>query len=136
MIFHVQQLIYMLSIVPMWQNAIASFCKFCFWHIYALRFYSPTLKKAISHQLSLSVVYFNPDHHSTQCPTTALHWLQENVQEFGGDPTSVTLMGHGTGAACATFLMTSPAVLDGKSMKQNLCLTVPIYLELLSSVLY
>jgi hypothetical protein len=52
---------------------------------------------------------------STQCP--ALHWLQENVQEFGGDPTSVTLMGHGTGAACATFLMTSPAVLDGKSMK-------------------
>jgi hypothetical protein len=93
-------------------------------------------KKAISHQLSLSVVYFNPDHHSTQCPTTALHWLQENVQEFGGDPTSVTLMGHGTGAACATFLMTSPAVLDGKSMKPNLCLTVPIYLELLSSVSY
>lgn len=47
----------------------------------------------------------------------ALHWLQENVAEFGGDPTSVTLMGHGTGAACATFLMTSPAVLDGKSIE-------------------
>lgn len=49
----------------------------------------------------------------------ALHWLQENVAEFGGDPTSVTLMGHGTGAACATFLMTSPAVLDGKSIEAN-----------------
>ncbi len=49
----------------------------------------------------------------------ALHWLQENVAEFGGDPTSVTLMGHGTGAACATFLMTSPAVLDGKSIELN-----------------
>jgi len=44
----------------------------------------------------------------------ALHWLQENAAEFGGDPGSVTLMGHGTGAACATFLMTSPAVPDGK----------------------
>ena len=37
-----------------------------------------------------------------------------NIAEFGGDPGSVTLMGHGTGAACVTFLMTSPAVLDGE----------------------
>lgn len=44
----------------------------------------------------------------------ALDWLQENIAEFGGDPGSVTLMGHGTGAACVTFLMTSPAVLDGE----------------------
>ena len=60
---------------------------------------------------------FPSQHRSTQF--TALHWLQENVQEFGGDPTSVTLMGHGTGAACATFLMTSPAVLDGKSINSR-----------------
>ena len=58
----------------------------------------------------------------------ALHWLQENVAEFGGDPTSVTLMGHGTGAACATFLMTSPAVPDGKSISHSfLWRTGPAY---------
>lgn len=44
----------------------------------------------------------------------ALHWLQENVSVFGGDPTNVTLLGHGTGAACVNFLMTSSAVPDGK----------------------
>ncbi|XP_037076421.1 neuroligin-4, Y-linked-like [Pollicipes pollicipes] len=40
----------------------------------------------------------------------ALHWIQENVQEFGGDPDKVTLFGHGTGAACVSFLLNSPAV--------------------------
>ncbi|KAK2719079.1 neuroligin-1-like [Artemia franciscana] len=43
----------------------------------------------------------------------ALHWLQENIGEFGGDHSSVTVMGHGTGAACITYLMTSPAVKEG-----------------------
>lgn len=52
--------------------------------------------------------------HGLMDQIAALHWLQENVAEFGGDPASVTLMGHGTGAACATFLMTSPAVPNGK----------------------
>ncbi|KAK4018695.1 hypothetical protein OUZ56_000740 [Daphnia magna] len=40
----------------------------------------------------------------------ALHWIQENIQEFGGDPARVTLVGFGAGAACVHFLMTSPAV--------------------------
>ena len=57
--------------------------------------------------------------HGLMDQIAALHWLQENVAEFGGDPTSVTLMGHGTGAACATFLMTSPAVPDGKSISHS-----------------
>ncbi|XP_026467212.1 neuroligin-4, X-linked [Ctenocephalides felis] len=43
----------------------------------------------------------------------ALHWIQQNVALFGGDPESVTLMGHGTGAACIHFLMASPAVVPG-----------------------
>ncbi|KAG8321950.1 neurexin protein binding [Homalodisca vitripennis] len=43
----------------------------------------------------------------------ALHWIQENIAQFGGDPRNVTLMGHGTGAACVHFLMTSTAVPDG-----------------------
>lgn len=34
--------------------------------------------------------------------------------EFGGDPKSVTLAGHSTGAACVHYLMTSNAVPEGK----------------------
>lgn len=44
----------------------------------------------------------------------ALHWIQENIEAFGGDPRSVTLVGHGTGAACIHYLMTSSAVPEGK----------------------
>ncbi|XP_076065046.1 neuroligin-3-like [Oratosquilla oratoria] len=43
----------------------------------------------------------------------ALHWVQENIGAFGGDPGSVTLLGHGTGAACIHFLMSSTAVVPG-----------------------
>ncbi|KAL0281345.1 UNVERIFIED_CONTAM: hypothetical protein PYX00_002355 [Menopon gallinae] len=43
----------------------------------------------------------------------ALHWIQENIAVFGGDPTNVTVLGHGTGAACVNLLMTSSAVPDG-----------------------
>ncbi|XP_059486675.1 neuroligin-4, X-linked-like [Neocloeon triangulifer] len=38
----------------------------------------------------------------------ALQWVKENIAAFGGDPNSVTLMGHGTGAACANLLLVSP----------------------------
>lgn len=38
----------------------------------------------------------------------ALQWIQENIGEFGGDRDSVTLMGHGTGAACVNLLLISP----------------------------
>jgi len=50
----------------------------------------------------------------------ALHWIQENIAVFGGDPSNVTLMGHGTGAACVGFLMASSAVPDGKCPKMNI----------------
>lgn len=43
----------------------------------------------------------------------ALHWVQQNIAKFGGDPTMVTLAGHGTGAACINFLMTSPTMVPG-----------------------
>ena len=46
--------------------------------------------------------------------TAALHWVQENVHLFGGDPRNVTLMGHGPGAASIGFLMISPTVRPGK----------------------
>ena len=44
----------------------------------------------------------------------ALHWVQQNIELFGGDPNNVTLMGQGTGAACVNFLAISPMVIPGK----------------------
>lgn len=46
----------------------------------------------------------------------ALHWLKENIGAFGGDASSVTLAGHGTGAACVHFLISSNAVPEGESV--------------------
>lgn len=43
----------------------------------------------------------------------ALHWVQQNINRFGGDPNAVTLAGHGSGAACINFLMTSPTMVPG-----------------------
>ncbi|GFQ84789.1 neuroligin-3 [Trichonephila clavata] len=38
----------------------------------------------------------------------ALHWIQDNIAEFGGDPYNVTVFGQGHGAACINLLMLSP----------------------------
>lgn len=38
----------------------------------------------------------------------ALQWVKDNIKVFGGEMSSVTLMGHSTGAACVNFLMLSP----------------------------
>ncbi|KAL0895250.1 hypothetical protein ABMA27_011404 [Loxostege sticticalis] len=38
----------------------------------------------------------------------ALQWIKDNIEDLNGDPNSVTLMGHGTGAACVSYLMLSP----------------------------
>lgn len=43
----------------------------------------------------------------------ALHWIQQSIALFGGDPSNVTLIGHGSGAACINFLMISPTVMPG-----------------------
>lgn len=43
----------------------------------------------------------------------ALHWVNQNIQRFGGDPQMVTLAGHGSGAACINFLMSSPTMVPG-----------------------
>lgn len=47
----------------------------------------------------------------------ALHWIQQNIGNFHGDSNNVTLMGHGTGAACVNFLMISPAVMPGSFIR-------------------
>ncbi|XP_068628399.1 neuroligin-4, Y-linked-like [Battus philenor] len=43
----------------------------------------------------------------------ALHWVQQNIALFGGDGGNVTMLGHGSGAACINFLMISPTVMPG-----------------------
>ncbi|XP_023316148.1 neuroligin-1 [Trichogramma pretiosum] len=55
----------------------------------------------------------SPANYGLMDQIAALHWVQENIAFFGGDPKNVTLVGHGTGAACVNFLMTSRAVPDG-----------------------
>ena len=42
-----------------------------------------------------------------------LHWVQENISRFGGDPARVTLMGESAGGSSVVHLMTSPVVEDG-----------------------
>ncbi|XP_076348081.1 neuroligin-4, X-linked-like isoform X1 [Tachypleus tridentatus] len=42
----------------------------------------------------------------------ALHWIQENIDGFGGDPRNVTIFGQGYGAACANILMITPMAKD------------------------
>ena len=56
----------------------------------------------------------NPSNLGILDQIAALHWVQENIENFGGDPRNVTIMGHGTGAACVHFLMTSEALPLGK----------------------
>ncbi|XP_028966956.1 neuroligin-2 [Galendromus occidentalis] len=38
----------------------------------------------------------------------ALHWIQGNIAEFGGDTRNVTVIGHGQGGALANLLMLTP----------------------------
>lgn len=58
----------------------------------------------------------SPSNYGLMDQIAALHWIQENIEVFGGDPKNVTLMGHGTGAACVGFLMASSAVPEGECM--------------------
>ncbi|XP_068213964.1 LOW QUALITY PROTEIN: fatty acyl-CoA hydrolase precursor, medium chain-like [Palaemon carinicauda] len=53
----------------------------------------------------------------------ALHWVQENIVRFGGDPGQVTVMGHGTGAACLNYLVISPAATGAGLFKRAILMS-------------
>lgn len=38
----------------------------------------------------------------------ALRWVQKNIEEFGGDPNNVTLVGHSSGATAVHYHLLSP----------------------------
>ena len=37
-----------------------------------------------------------------------LNWIKENIKEFGGDNTNITIFGESAGSAAVSFLMLSP----------------------------
>lgn len=38
----------------------------------------------------------------------ALHWVRDNIAQFGGDPDKVTILGHGSGGTSVLALLASP----------------------------
>ena len=54
----------------------------------------------------------------------ALRWVQENIGKFGGDPTKVTLMGHGSGAASVSMHMVATASKGVAFISHLLCYSV------------
>jgi len=56
---------------------------------------------------------YNPDRFDSNCSLsdqiTALTWVHENIEAFGGDPTNVTIAGESSGGASVGALLASPA---------------------------
>ncbi|XP_065212604.1 neuroligin-4, X-linked-like isoform X2 [Planococcus citri] len=66
----------------------------------------------------------------------ALQWIKGNIAEFKGDPSNVTVMGFGTGAACVNFLMLSPVaeglfhraiLMGGTALSEWVLTAVPLH---------
>ncbi|CAG9564144.1 unnamed protein product [Danaus chrysippus] len=67
----------------------------------------------ISHRLgSLGFLAFEdkllPGNNGIRDVVLALNWIKDNIKNFGGDPSKVTLMGHKAGAVIVDILLHSP----------------------------
>lgn len=51
--------------------------------------------------------------------SVVVRFVEENIEQFGGDASNISLMGHGTGAACVNLLMISPVATNGKKLFQR-----------------
>lgn len=49
-----------------------------------------------------------PGNYEMKDQVLALRWVQENIVEFNGDPSQVTIFGGSSGAACVGFHLLSP----------------------------
>ncbi|XP_055342478.1 neuroligin-1-like [Paramacrobiotus metropolitanus] len=49
----------------------------------------------------------------------AIRFVEENIEQFGGDAGNITLLGQGSGAACVNLLMISPVATNSKRLFQR-----------------
>ena len=57
---------------------------------------------------------FAPGNQGLKDQVMALHWVQQNIQNFGGNPDNVTIFGESAGGASVHYLSLSPL---GKGIK-------------------
>ncbi|KAM8947594.1 fatty acyl-CoA hydrolase precursor, medium chain-like isoform 2-T2 [Pelodytes ibericus] len=79
----------------------------------ALSAYEDVVIVAIQYRLGL-LGYFStgdeeaPGNYGFFDQVVALHWVQENIEDFGGDPQSVTIFGESAGGVSVAALVASP----------------------------
>ncbi|KAF9821386.1 hypothetical protein IEO21_00632 [Rhodonia placenta] len=58
--------------------------------------------------------WFNASNAALKDALLALHWVQDNIEAFGGDPTKVLIYGESAGGTMTRYLLgTNPAYTDG-----------------------
>lgn len=58
--------------------------------------------------------WFNASNAGLKDTLLALHWVQDNIEAFGGDPTKVLIFGESAGGGMTRYLLgTNPAYTDG-----------------------
>ncbi|KZT08692.1 alpha/beta-hydrolase [Laetiporus sulphureus 93-53] len=58
--------------------------------------------------------WFNASNAALKDTLLALHWVQDNIESFGGDPTKVLIFGESAGGGMTRYLLgTNPAYTDG-----------------------
>lgn len=69
----------------------------------------PSFRVGILGFLSLEDISLNvPGNAALKDQNLALHWVQNNIKHFGGDPNNVTLVGHSSGASLVHYHLLSP----------------------------